>query len=159
MSGETDVAKPDSADVAGADGLKVLAREKSRKAIPVPMSRLQAMLSDTREALEPYFAGKKVARGALVKKLEHPARRARAELQSLAVFVEPYSEGDTWRVYPVQFPSGSRWADVSSILYKLGGHEDWPDADELGTWLASEVLPALEFAVGTKPSKVANALE
>lgn len=159
MSGETDVARPDPADVAGADGLKALAREKSRKAIPVLIGRLQTMLSDTREALEPHFAGKKVAKGALVKKLEHPARRARAELQSLAVFVEPYSEGDTWRVYPVEFSGGSSWADVSNVLYKLGGREDWPDADELGTWLASEVLPALEFAVGTKPSKVANALE
>jgi hypothetical protein len=156
VAGDVVVAGPELADVSGTDGLKALAREKSRTAIPIVINRLRAMLADVREGLEP---GKKVAKGALIEKLEHPARRARAELESLAVFVEPNSLGSEWRVHPARFPHGSGWARVSAMLFTLGGRESWPDADKLGAWLASEVVPALEFAIGEKPAKAAAAHE
>ncbi|MGX5845198.1 hypothetical protein ACWGTI_31575 [Mesorhizobium sp. ArgA1] len=111
-------------------------------------------VGDIQVALEPHFEGKNVAKGALVAKLEHPARRARTELQSVAVFVEPNPESGTdWRVHPATFPGESQWGKVSMVLYKLGGREDWPDANELGSWLVKDVVPALEFAVGARPSK------
>jgi hypothetical protein len=154
VAGDVAPARPELADVSGADGLKALAREKSRTAIPVLVGRLQAMLADVHDALETHFAGKKVAKGALIQKLEHPARRARAELQSVALFVEPNSYGDEWRVHPSQFPHGSGWARVSNILFTVGGQESWPDANKLGAWLADEVRPALEFAIGEKAANV-----
>ncbi|OHV63600.1 hypothetical protein LCM4576_29705 [Mesorhizobium sp. LCM 4576] len=154
VSGETHAGQPDPADIGGSDGLRALARAKVQNAVPILVERLRGMLSDIRVALETHFDGKNVAKGALVAKLEHPARRARAELQSLAVFVEPNS-GDSadWRVHPATFPQGSQWGKVSMVLYRLGGREDWPEANELGPWLVKDVVPALEFAVGAKPSK------
>ncbi|MDX8470153.1 hypothetical protein RFM26_31220 [Mesorhizobium sp. VK23B] len=97
---------------------------------------------------------KNVVKGALVAKLEHPARRGRSELENRALFVEPNSRSsETWRVHPAIFPNGSRWEAVSRVLFKLGGREDWPEANELGPWLVKDVVPALEFAIGAKPSK------
>ncbi|WP_095081671.1 hypothetical protein [Mesorhizobium sophorae] len=154
VSGETHGAQPCPADIAGADGLKALARAKVQNGVPVLIERLRGMLSHIEEARVPHFEGKKVAKGALVEKLEHPARRARAELQSLAVFVEPNAEASSnWIVHPAHFPHGSQWEAVSQVLFKLGGREDWPDASDLGGWLVRDVVPAIEFAVGARLSK------
>ncbi|WP_292634538.1 hypothetical protein [Mesorhizobium sp.] len=154
VSGETHAARPDPADIAGADGLRALARAKVQNGMPILVERLKGMLGDIQAALQPHFEGKNVAKGALVAKLEHPARRARSELENLALFVEPNSRSsETWRVHPAIFPNGSRWEKVSLILYQLGGREGWPDANDLGAWLVADVVPAIEFAVGAKPSK------
>ncbi|MDX8464617.1 hypothetical protein RFM26_02820 [Mesorhizobium sp. VK23B] len=154
VSGDTQKAQPDPADIGGADGLRALARAKAQNGVPVLIERLKGMLSDIQEALEPHFEGKKVAKGVLITKLEHLARRARSELQNLALFVEPNSRSsDTWRVHPTIFPNGSPWEAVSQVLFKLGGREEWPDANDLGAWLVTDVVPAIEFAVGAKPSK------
>ncbi|RUV77923.1 hypothetical protein EOA50_07750 [Mesorhizobium sp. M1A.F.Ca.IN.020.30.1.1] len=154
VSGDAHAAQPDPADIAGADGLKALARAKVQNGVPILLERLKGMLGDIQAALQPHFEGKNVAKGALVAKLEHPARRARSELENLALFVEPNSRSsETWRVHPAIFPNGSPWEAVSQVLFKLGGREEWPDANDLGTWLVTDVVPAIEFAVGAKPSK------
>ncbi|TIS87706.1 hypothetical protein [Mesorhizobium sp.] len=132
VSGDTHAAQSDPADIAGADGLRALSRAKVQNGVPILVARLRDMLSDINEALEPHFQGKNVAKGALLAKVEHPARRARSELQSLALFVEPNSQSsETWRVHPSIFPHGSQWGKVSLVLYTLGGRDDWPDAGEL----------------------------
>ncbi|PAQ07622.1 hypothetical protein [Mesorhizobium temperatum] len=92
VSGETQSPKPEPAEIAGAERLRALAPEKIQDTAPILVERLWGILKDIREALEPHFEGKKVANGALVGKVEHPARRAEAELQSMAVFVEPNSQ-------------------------------------------------------------------
>ncbi|WP_292234274.1 hypothetical protein [Mesorhizobium sp.] len=154
VSGDAHAAQPDPADIAGADGLKALARAKVQNGVPILLERLKGMLGDIQAALQPHFEGKNVAKGALVAKLEHPARRARSELENLALFVEPNSRSsETWRVHPAIFANGSPWEAVSQVLFKLGGREEWPDANDLGTWLVTDVVPAIEFAVGAKPSK------
>ncbi|TIV24378.1 MAG: hypothetical protein E5W02_03370 [Mesorhizobium sp.] len=154
VSGDTQSAQPDPADIAGADGLRALARAKAQNGVPILVERLKGVLGDIQAALQPHFEGKNVAKGALVAKLEHPARRARSELENLALFVEPNSRSsETWRVHPAVFPHGSPWEAVSQVLFKLGGREEWPDANDLGTWLVTDVVPAIEFAVGAKPSK------
>ncbi|MHC2790990.1 hypothetical protein ACVINZ_000002 [Mesorhizobium jarvisii] len=154
VSGETHPAQPDPADIAGADGLRALARAKAQNGVPILVERLKGMLGDIQAALQPHFEGKNVAKGALIAKLEHPARRARSELENLALFVEPNSRSsETWRVHPAIFPHGSPWGAVSRVLFKLGGREEWPDANDLGAWLVMDVVPAIEFAVGAKPSK------
>ncbi|MER9333093.1 hypothetical protein NKJ06_03630 [Mesorhizobium sp. M0293] len=154
VSGETQSLKREPADTAGSEGLRALSRQKIQNAVPILVERLWGILKDIQEALEPHFEGKKVAKGALVGKVEHPARRAGAELQSLAVFVEPNAQSSSdWIVHPARLPHGSQWWKVSQVLYKLGGREDWPDASELGAWLVNDVVPALEFAVGATRSK------
>jgi hypothetical protein len=151
ICGEGGITQLDAADTAGAQGLKALARAKIRNALPILIGRLTRMLEDIDVALKPHFEGKRVAKGALATKLEHPARRARGELQSLAVFVEPNSESsETWRVHPARFPPESRWDRVDQLLFKLGGREGWPDVDDLGAWLVNDVVPTIEFAVGAK---------
>ncbi|RWL98394.1 MAG: hypothetical protein EOR68_15025 [Mesorhizobium sp.] len=154
VSGHPQAAQMDPADIAGADGLKALARAKVQNGVPILVERLKGMLGDIQAALQPHFEGKNVAKGALVAKLEHPARRARSELENLALFVEPNSQSsDDWRVHPAIFPHGSQWGKVSVVLYRLGGREEWPDANDLGAWLVTDVVPAIEFAVGAKSSK------
>ncbi|RWL81344.1 MAG: hypothetical protein EOR67_29895 [Mesorhizobium sp.] len=154
VSGDSQKAQPDRADIGGADGLRALARAKVQNGVPILLERLKAMLGDIQAALQPHLVGKNVAKGALVAKLEHPARRARSELENLALFVEPNSRSsETWRVHPAIFPNGSPWEAVSRVLFKLGGREEWPDANDLGAWLVADVVPAIEFAVGAKPSK------
>lgn len=157
VSGETQAAQPDPADVGGANGLKALARAKAESGVLVLTDRLRWILEDIQAALEPHFAGKKVSKGALAAKVEHPARRANSELQNLALFVVPNSEGsETWRLFPAIFPHESKWRKVTLVLYTLGGRDDWPDASALGDWLVKDVVPALEFAVEAKPSKSAS---
>jgi len=157
ISGESGITQLDAADTAGAQGLKALARAKIRNAVPILIERLMGMLEDIEVALKPHVEGKKVAKGALVAKLEHPARRARSELQSLALFVEPNSQSsETWRVHPARFPSESPWAMVDQVLFKLGGREDWPDVDDLGAWLFNDVAPTIRFAIGVKRSRDAS---
>ncbi|WP_296745734.1 hypothetical protein [Mesorhizobium sp.] len=157
VSGETHTAQPDPADVGGANGLKTLARAKAESGVLVLTDRLRWILEDIQAALEPHFAGKKVSKGALAAKVEHSARRANSELQNLALFVVPNPEGsETWRLFPAIFPHESKWRKVTLILYTLGGRDDWPDASGLGDWLVKDVVPALEFAVGAKPSKGAS---
>ncbi|TRC89696.1 hypothetical protein FJV80_07850 [Mesorhizobium sp. WSM4310] len=154
VSGGVSAAQQDPADIPGVDGLKALARAKVQSGVPILVERLRGMLSDIEGALMPHFEGKNVAKGALIAKLEHPARRARSELQSLAVFVEPNSESNSqWIVHPGRFPHRSQWGKVSLVLFQLGGREDWPDAKDMGAWLVKDVVPAIEFAVGTASSK------
>lgn len=154
VSGHLQAAQIDPADISGADGLKELARAKVQNGVPILVERLREMLDDIQLALKPHFEGKNVAKGALIAKLEHPARRARSELENLALFVEPNSRSsETWRVHPAIFPHGSRWGKVSLLLYQLGGREGWPEANDLGAWLVTDVVPAIEFAVGAKSSK------
>lgn len=63
VSGETHAARPDPADIAGADGLRALARAKVQNAVPILVERLRGMLGDIQVALEPHFEGKNVAKG------------------------------------------------------------------------------------------------
>lgn len=148
--GESD---PDAApeDRGGSAGLKALASQKTQEGVKHFTGLVKEMTADIDEALEPHRRGKRVSKAALVQKLEHPARRAKADLQNVGLYLETSDTSVPWHTFPAQFPSGSGWDKVLRTLYKLGSREDWPASGELGDWLADEVLPVLHWAAGTKP--------
>ncbi|QKV18982.1 hypothetical protein [Oricola thermophila] len=151
-------AAPDPADVGGLTGLKALGMAKVRTGAKVFADRISGILDAIEPALEPHWRGKRVGKSALAKAVQYEARRARSELQSVAVFVEPNEHGPQWLVHPVIFPSDSGWRNVADTLYRLGGVESWPAADKLGSWLVDDVIPTLEWAIGRKP-KAGDAAE
>lgn len=68
------------------------------------------------------------------------------ELESLALFVE--ADLQTGRsARPTMFPAGSEWAQVHDTLDTLGSVESWPKAATVRTWLRTEVVPVLEWAI------------
>lgn len=144
-------AAPDPADVGGLTGLRALGMAKVKTGSKVFADRISGIIEAIEPALEPHWRGKRVGKSGLAKAIQYEARRARSELQSVATFVEPFDGGPIWNVHPVPFPVDSGWRKVSDILYKLGGVESWPAADEVGTWLVEEVIPMLEWAIGRKP--------
>ncbi|RWI99765.1 hypothetical protein [Mesorhizobium sp.] len=101
-----------------------MAPEKIQDTAPILVEWLWGILKDIREALEPYFEGKKVANGALVGKVEHPARRAEAELQSVAIFVEPNSQRAIGsyirRAYRMEAPGRFPWSFTNSAAARNG---------------------------------------
>ncbi len=140
----------DPADVGGLAGLRALGVDKVKVGTKVFGDRIGGILNAIEPALEPHWRGKRVSKSALAKAVQFEARRARTELESVAVFVEPNDHGPSWNVHPVLFPAGSGWRKVSETLYRLGGIETWPAADKVGSWLADEVIPTLEWATGRK---------
>ena len=135
-------------NLGGAAGLRALALAKTKLGITEVAKRLKWIVATIEEALKPMEAGKRVSKEKLIDQVVLPIRRARGELLNLAVFVAPYETGSEGNVFPMQFPSESAWSKVSYLLYRLGGREDWPAADELGPWLRDEVVPVLRWAAG-----------
>jgi len=144
---------PDAApeDRGGPAGLKALASRKTQEGVKHFVGVVKEMTADIDEALEPHWRGKRVSKAALAQKLEHPARRARADLQNVGLYLETSETSVPWHTFPAQFPSGSGWDKVARTLYRLGSREDWPASGDLGAWLADEVLPVLHWAAGTRP--------
>jgi len=142
------VAEP--ADMGGPEGIKANARVKLSVGLPVLMKRLQSILAVVLEELDRHNLGKRVSKGRAADRIEHEARRAKAELASLVRFVEPNPHGAAWIVHPANFPAGSGWSKLDRLFYELGGREQWPAADKLGEWLSGEVVPRLEWALGPK---------
>ncbi|MAS03317.1 MAG: hypothetical protein CL534_01215 [Ahrensia sp.] len=141
----------DPADVGGLAGMRALGTSKVKVGTKVFGDRIAGILAEIEPALEPHWRGKRVGKSGLAKAIQYEARRARSELQNVAVFVEPYDTGPHWNVHPVPFPDGSGWRKVSEVLYALGGVESWPAADKVGSWFVDEVIPTLEWSIGRKP--------
>ncbi|MER9357688.1 hypothetical protein NKI61_31225 [Mesorhizobium sp. M0514] len=124
VSDETQSPKPEPTEIAGAERLRAFAPEKIQETAPILVEQLWGILKDIREALEPHFEGKKVANGALVGKVEHAARRAEAELQSVAVFVDPNSQRAIGsyirRAYHMEAPGRFPWSFTNSGAARIG---------------------------------------
>src|SRR5690606_41765629 len=103
-------AAADLANMGGIAGLRNLAKAKADMGIGEFAGRLTVMIQDIEEALKPAEQGKRVLKGALAKKIEGSARFARAELQNIALFIEP-NELNSTAPHIMKFPEGSKWGD------------------------------------------------
>lgn len=129
----------------GVNGLKAIIAAKVRDGVKAFLAHI-AMIC---QAIEAALAKKRVIKEALAKEIQEVARIARAELESLALFIEP--EVDLSRgARGTRFPKGSHWAAVHETLYNLGGVDAWPKSGEMRGWLEVQVLPVLNWAVATE---------
>jgi hypothetical protein len=145
-------AAADLANMGGVAGLRNLAKAKADMGIGEFVERLTVMIRDIEEALKPAEQGKRVLKGALAKKIEGSARFARAELQNIALFIEP-NELNSTAPHIMKFPEGSKWWDLLHLLYDLGGQAQWNP--EMVTWLSDHVVPLLKWAI-SKEKQAAN---
>ncbi|MER9586120.1 hypothetical protein [Mesorhizobium sp. M0276] len=148
--GATKAAPLQPANIAGPEGVKALIREKTAAGLPALIGRLCRMLEVVQEAVLRHAGGKPLVKKKLTELLVQPARRARAELESLAAFVEPNSNGPDWLVHTARFPADTGWSLVWHVLYTMAGADDWPKDDRFRPWFLEKVLPSLEWAVGPK---------
>jgi hypothetical protein len=144
------------AEAGGVAGLKAMITEKVGAGVPAFMNGLFDMLRDIHIALEPHRNGKNVEKGLAQAKLVHAARLAKGQLESL-----------TWmaRVPGAPVPAGiihvlppsreGRWYELRQFLDRMGGADEWPDAGEVGSWLAETVVPLFAWALGRRAEKAA----
>lgn len=131
-------------NVGGIAGLRQLYSAKAKFLMQF-VERVDSVVMAIREALNQAPPGGRVAKGALARQIVLAARHARHELENLCLFIEPDARNPSVpRVVP--FPEGSRWREVTDLLFELGGVESWPASAELDRWLREKVLPLLEWA-------------
>jgi hypothetical protein len=131
----------DPADVGGVDGLKALIVAKVREGLRLFLMHVAEIQAKITAAL----SGKRVVKSKLADEVVVVTRLAKAELKSLALFVQPRGF-DPSVVWDTTFANGSHWARVFSVLQDLGGIDSWPEATKVRSWLEVDVLPALDWA-------------
>lgn len=136
----------DPYDFGGLDGLKTIIAIKVRDGMKSFVAHLEEIRGHVAEALPK----KNIVKKSLAEKTHLTARLAQKELESLAQFVTPNPRA-AFVIDTTRLPSGSNWAAVSALLYKMGSDTTWPDKTELRTWLETEVVPTLEWATSKKP--------
>jgi hypothetical protein len=141
---ESDGMKPgsDHFSAGGLTGLKSLMAIKVRDGLKLYVAHVDQI----RQRLLAALGKKRVIKEALVKEVQDLARIARAELESLALFIE--TDGDFLGRSPraTTFPKTSEWAGVNDTLVKLGNVESWPKSAAVREWLETEVLPVLDWS-------------
>jgi hypothetical protein len=135
----------DPYDAGGLDGLKAIIAIKVRDGLKSFVAHLEEIRGHVAEALPK----KNIVKKSLAEKTHLTARLAQKELESLAQFVIPNSRA-AFVIDTTRLPSGSNWAAVSAMLYKMGSDTTWPDKAELRTWLETEVVPLLDWATSKK---------
>ena len=135
------------ADVGGVDGLKAMIVAKVREGIRLFLMHIAEIETKITAAL----SGKRVVKSTLAAEIVLVARLAKAELKSLALFVQP-GGFDPSVVWDTTFPKESCWAQVWDILHTMAGIDSWPEASHLRSWLEVKVLPALEWATSKTKS-------
>lgn len=135
----------DPYDAGGLDGLKAIIAIKVRDGMKSFVRHLEEIRTHVTDALPKNNIVKK----SLAKKTHLTARLAQKELESLAQFVIPNPKA-AFVIDNTRLPSGSNWAAISNLLYKMGSETTWPDKAELRTWLETEVIPLLNWAAPEK---------
>ncbi|WP_152529502.1 hypothetical protein [Aliihoeflea sp. 2WW] len=128
------------AEQGGPKGIRRLHAAK-RSHIPELAGRLEGIVRSIEDAL----AAPRVQKGSLARKVVMEARQARAEFFNLCSFVHAPDATEAKRG-PIEFPVGSRWRQVTNVLYDLGGIDLWPAKKDLAAWLHEMVLPPLRWA-------------
>jgi len=123
-----------------------LERQAVRGLVSEFTRNISSILADIEAALVPALDGKRVLKGQLADKIERPARLARFQLQNIALFVE-LNPNNAAASQVIGFPKGSKWRQVTELLWVLGGRGSWP-REELAPWLNTGVLPLLAWSVG-----------
>jgi hypothetical protein len=136
----------DLPNLGGPAGIKANGQAKLKLGIPQFTRNISSIIADIEAALVPASKGKRVLKGQLADKIERPARRARIQLQNIALFVE-LDPNNSAASQVIGFPKGSKWWQVIELLWVLGGRASWPSED-LATWLNTGVLPLLAWSVG-----------
>ncbi|MEA3536635.1 hypothetical protein [Rhizobium sp. CC-YZS058] len=137
----------DPYEAGGLDGLKAIIAIKVRDGVKAFEAHIEEILIHVAEALKK----KTIVKKTLINRSALTARLANQELGSLAEFVAPH-EKVAYVINRTRLPSGSRWAAVSALLYKMGSDTTWPDKAELRSWLETEVVPTLTWATAKKPA-------
>lgn len=135
----------DPYDLGGLDGLKAIIAIKVRDGMKSFVAHLVEIRGHVAEALPK----KNIVKKSLAEKTHLTARLAQKELESLAQFVTPNPRA-AFVIDTTRLPSGSNWAAISALLYKMGSDTTWPDKAELRTWLETEVVPLLDWATSKK---------
>ncbi|MBI1622638.1 hypothetical protein [Aquamicrobium zhengzhouense] len=157
--GGGDITVKNDGDLGGREGLRRLIAYKTAVGVPEVMDTAVDILSVIIEALERHRGGKKIVKDALSKEIVGPSRVLRQQIEWLtwigtvsgpiekgAASLKPRSEG-------------GRWAALRFTLYKMGGIEGWPKASELADWLSQEVLPLLEWLLGSEAERARSKAE
>ncbi|QPC91641.1 hypothetical protein [Mesorhizobium sp. INR15] len=140
--------KPDTdlPNLGGVAGLKANAQAKLKLGISEFTRKISSIIADIEAALVPALEGKRVLKGQLADKIERPARLARFQLENVATFVE-LNPNNSAASQVIGFPKGSKWREVTDLLWVLGGRDSWT-REELAPWLQTGVLPLLAWSVG-----------
>jgi hypothetical protein len=145
------LADPDGAagdrEVAEAGGIRGLERfhAAKRRRLRELVGRLEDVIAAIEAALAPAAERGRVFKSALAEEIVLPSRHARLELLNLCAVLEP-NPHDVATLRSAGFAEGSRWGQVSELLYEIGGAESWPPAVGLEPWLRDRVLPLLKWA-------------
>jgi hypothetical protein len=145
------LADPDDAvsghEAAEAGGIRGLERfhAAKRHRLRELVGRLEEVIAAIEAALASAAEGGRVFKGALAEAIVIPSRHARLELLNLCAVLEPDLH-DAAALRSAGFAEGSRWGQVSELLYEIGGAESWPSAVGLEPWLRDRVLPLLKWA-------------
>lgn len=144
-----DIALPNAGGIAG---LRANAKAKQALVISEFVGNITWIIADVEAALEPVQEGKRVLKGRLADNIEHRARLARFLLESIALLVE-LNPANAAASLVIPFPDGSKWREVTELLWVLGGRDSWP-RQELAAWLSTKVQPTLAWSIesdkGTK---------
>ncbi|TPK87374.1 hypothetical protein [Mesorhizobium sp. B2-4-17] len=130
----------------GVAGLKANAQAKLKLGISEFTRNISSIIADVDAALVPALNGKRVLKGQLADKIERRARLTRFQLENIALFVE-LNPNNSAASQVMGFPEGSKWREVTELLWVLGGRDSWPRED-LVPWLYAGVLPLLAWSVG-----------
>lgn len=139
----------DPYDVGEPAGLKAIIAIKVRDGMRSFVGHIEEIRNHVLEALPKNNIVKKD----LAAKIHLTARLANRELESLVQFVRPHPN-DRHTMTSTELPTKSGWERVSRLLYKIGSETSWPDKAELRTWLETEVVPLLNWAVPEKGDPV-----
>lgn len=139
----------DPYDAGGLDGLKAIIAIKVRDGLKSFVAHLEEIRGHVAEALPK----KNIVKKSLAEKTHLTARLAQKELESLAQFVTPNPRA-AFVIDTSRLPSGSNWAAISALLYKMGSDTTWPDKTKLRTWLETEVVPLLDWATSKKAGPI-----
>jgi hypothetical protein len=142
----------EAAETGGIRGLERFHASKRRRLREL-VGRLEEVIAAVEAALAPAADGGRVFKGALADTIVLPCRHARLELLNLCAVLEP-DPHDATTLRSAGFVEGSRWDQVSELLYEIGGAESWPPAVGMEPWLRNRVLPLLKWAArGDEASK------
>ncbi|TPK88787.1 hypothetical protein [Mesorhizobium sp. B2-4-17] len=157
IGGEEEVQASDLPNAGGIAGLRANAQAKLKVGISEFARNIAEVMSHIETALARAMEGKRVLKGQLADKIERLARLARFQLENVTLLVE-LNPGNSAASQVIRFPEGSKWRQVSELLWTLGGRGSWP-REELAPWLYAEVLPLLTWSIdnGKRP-KEAEAL-
>lgn len=143
-----------SADDGGPAGLKARIAAKTTIGVPAAMQTAFELLVGVLNALEPHRRGKSLVVKEIQRPFIFPARLLRQKLEWLTFVADRAPAGSyEFAIHSNPIVRDDQWAQLRSMLYKLGSLEGWPKKPEVASWLSEEVVPQLEWLLGDRAQK------